>query len=250
LIPEDLNFKGRLIVVTGAASGIGASAVHALRAAGADVYAADLDAEGAAAVSAVTGAHAVTVDVCDRHSVIAMFASLPRPPDGLLTCAGGASRRSALDVGEAEFLNSFNLNAAGFWRCAQEAARSAIDAGTRGLSILHVASSLHHGPAPGLSHFAAAKAASITLVRCLAQEWAIHGIRVNALVPGPVDTPATRRVWDQHPDILKAMESRLPVGRVGRTTDLLAPICWLLHSSAEWVTGSTIGLDGGWSVAP
>lgn len=246
---QDLDFHGRMIVVTGAASGIGARAVHALCAAGAEVFAADIDAAGVAAVASAAGASAATVDVCDRQSVMSLFASLPGPPDGLLTCAGGAGRHAALDVDDALLFDTLNLNTAGFWRCAQEAARSVIKADHRGLSILHVASSLHHGPAPGLSHFAAAKAASVTLVRCLAQEWAVHGIRVNALVPGPVDTPATRRVWDTRPDILTAMERRLPVGRVGRTEDLLPPIRWLLHPSAEWITGSLFAIDGGWSVA-
>jgi len=244
-----LDYTDRLVVVTGGGSGIGATASLALADAGAEVIVADLDFNAATMVAARIGGTAIAVDVCDRASVISLFTSLARSPDALLTCAGGASRCPALDVDDELMFNSLHLNTGGFWRCAQEAARRSI-ADRRPLAIAHVASSLYAGPAPGLSHFAAAKGASISLVRCLAQEWAAHGIRVNAIIPGPIDTPATERVWGEHPEIRAAIEARMPTGRVGRTADLIPIINWLLHDSTEWVTGSLITVDGGWSVAP
>jgi NAD(P)-dependent dehydrogenase (short-subunit alcohol dehydrogenase family) len=244
-----LDYTGRLVVVTGGGSGIGATASASLADAGAEVIVADLDFEAATTVARCIGGTAMPVDVCDRSSVVALFASLARSPDALLTCAGGAYRCPALDVDDELLFESLQLNTGGFWRCAQEAARRSI-AERRPLAIAHVASSLYAGPAPGLSHFAAAKGASISLVRCLAQEWAAYGIRVNAIIPGPIDTPATESVWDKHPEIRAAIEARIPMGRVGRTADLIPIINWLLHDSTDWVTGSLITVDGGWSVAP
>ncbi len=238
----------RLVVVTGGGSGIGAAAAAALADGGARVVVADIDTEAAEAVARQIGGRAHRVDVRQRTSVEALFASLPRAPDALLTSAGGASRAAALDVSEDLFLETLQLNTGGFWRSAQEAARLAI-AERRTLSIVHVASSLHAGPAPGLSHFAAAKGASVSLLRCLAQEWAEYGIRVNGIVPGPVDTPATD-AWRVDRTLRRAMESSLPLGRIGRPEDLLPAILWLLSDSAEWVTGSLVTIDGGRSIAP
>ncbi len=238
----------RLVVVTGGASGIGAAAAAELAAAGAAVVVADIDAEAAKTLAGQIGATAHRVDVRRRDSVEALFASLPRAPDALLTSAGGAARAAALDVDETLFLETFQLNTGGFWRCAQTAAKRAI-AEKQPLAIVHVASSLHAGPAPGLSHFAAAKGASVSLLRCLAQEWAEHRIRVNAIVPGPVETPATRS-WDTDPGLRKAIESQLPLGRTGRVSDLTPAILWLLDEASEWVTGSLVTVDGGRSVAP
>jgi len=243
------DYSDRLIVVTGGGSGIGATAAAALAGAGAEVIVADVDLDAAMTVAERIGGTAVTVDVCDRASVVGLFTSLPRAPDALLTCAGGANRCPALDVDDVLLFESLQLNTGGFWRCAQEAARRSIAEGRR-LAIAHVASSLFAGPAPGLSHFAAAKGASISLVRCLAQEWAAYGIRVNAIIPGPIDTPATARTWDAHPEIRTAIESRMPLGRIGRTEDLIPLVHWLLHDSTDWVTGALITVDGGWSVAP
>ncbi len=115
---------------------------------------------------------------------------------------------------------------------------------------MHVASSLHRGPAPGLSHFSAAKAASVALVRCLAQELAPVGVRVNGVIPGPVDTPATARVWETMPDVPLAITERLPLGRVGKPDDVTPAILWLASDEARWVTGTLLTVDGGLDVAP
>jgi NAD(P)-dependent dehydrogenase (short-subunit alcohol dehydrogenase family) len=249
------RFAGRLAVVVGGASGIGAAAAREFALGGAQVVVADLDASRAAGwareLAAVTPgvASAATVDVRERASVEALFAGLPRAADLLVTSAGGAPRSAALDTDEATFAAALQLNAGGFWRCAQVAARAAV-AAARPLAIVHVASSLHRGPAPGLAHFAAAKAASVTLVRCLAQEWAAQAIRVNAVVPGPVETPMTTPVWDAAPGLREAIRATLPLGRLGQPPDVARAIAWLASDEASWVTGALLQVDGGLEVAP
>ncbi len=243
------RFAGRLAVVTGGASGIGAGVAHELAVGGAEVVVADLDVGRAVALAATIGARAQALDVCDRGQVEALFAGLGRPAGILVTCAGGARRSVALDTDEATFGASLQLNAGGFWRCAQVAARAAIAGGVP-LSIVHVASSLHRGPAPGLAHFAAAKAASVTLVRCLAQEWAAEGIRVNAVVPGPVETPMTTPLWDRSPGVREALRARVPLGKLGEPLDVARAVAWLASAEASWITGAVLSVDGGLEVAP
>ncbi|MCU0758455.1 MAG: SDR family oxidoreductase [Steroidobacteraceae bacterium] len=248
------RFAGRLAVVVGGASGIGAAAARELVRGGAQVVVADLDATRAASLAQELAggtpgaAHAVAVDVRERGSVEALFCGLPRPADIVVTSAGGASRSAAFDTDEATFAAALQLNAGGFWRCAQVAARAAV-AAARPLAIVHVASSLHRGPAPGLAHFAAAKAASVTLVRCLAQEWAAHAIRVNAVVPGPVETPMTTPVWDAAPGLRAAIRASLPLGRIGEPADVARAIAWLASDEAAWITGTLLPVDGGLEVA-
>ena len=243
------SFANSLAVVTGGAGGIGAEIVRRLADGGAEVWIADVDGAGAARIAGETGGRACTVDVRRREDVRALIDDLPRAPDIVITSAGGARRCKAIDVDEALFADTIALNTGGFWRTAQEAARRARASGTP-LSIVHVASSLHRGPAPELSHFAAAKAASITLVRCLAQEWAAKGIRINTVVPGPVVTHATEAVWQRQPDRRDELLNRLPLGRMGTPGDVAAAVLWLASPQAQWVTGAALTVDGGLEVSP
>ena len=243
------DFSGRLAVVTGGGSGIGAQVATLLAARGAEVIVADVNQGAARAIAKRIGATARAVDVRDRDQVADLFGSLERAPAVLVTCAGGASRQPALEVDEALFHDTFDLNAGGFWRCTQEAARRSIAAGTA-LSVVHLASSLHRGPAPELSHFSAAKAASVALVRCFAQELAGEKIRVNAVIPGPVETAATTPIWDARPGLREALAQKLPLARIGQPIDVAPAVLWLASDAAAWVTGAVLNVDGGLDVAP
>jgi NAD(P)-dependent dehydrogenase (short-subunit alcohol dehydrogenase family) len=232
-------FTGKLAVVTGGASGIGAACAARLRELGATVAVGDIQAD--------PGSDEY-LDVTDRESIFSFFAALDRAPDVLITCAGGATRAAALDIDDAVMDATISLNFGGLWRCAQEAARRAI-AENKSLSIVHVASSLYRGPAPELSHFAAAKAASVTMVRCLAQELAAHQIRVNAVIPGPIDTPATAPVWEARPGTREALRKMLPLGTIGDTDDVVPAILFLASPDASWATGTILAIDGGMDVS-
>jgi NAD(P)-dependent dehydrogenase (short-subunit alcohol dehydrogenase family) len=242
-VTVDLN--GRVTVVTGGGSGIGEGVARRLARAGADVWVADINAEGAERVASEIDGRAVHVDVRVRSDVVRLFDSLPGPPSFLVTSAGGAPRVNAIDIDEATWLDAFQLNAGGLLRCAQEAARRVFAADTTA-SFCHIASSTWTGPAPELAHFAAAKAASVTLVRCLANEWAPR-IRVNAVVPGLIDTPMTRRAGAiPAGGLAEERVARLPEHRVGTPDDIAEAVAHLL--AAPWVTGTLLTVDGGLGV--
>lgn len=237
-------------LVVGGASGIGAAIARRLRAEGVPVVVADLDLAAATRLAAELGCDARPVDVTDPASVAALYDGLDPLPSLLVHSAGGATRHPAIEIDEATWAQSFQLNAGGFFRTAQQLARRLIAAGRPG-SIVQIASALHEGPAPGLAHFAAAKAASVTLVRCFASEWAASGIRVNALTPGPIDTPMTRRAWQRRSAQEQAdYVARIPLGRLGDPDDVAQLAAFLLAEDARWITGSVFGLDGGLAVGP
>jgi NAD(P)-dependent dehydrogenase (short-subunit alcohol dehydrogenase family) len=237
-------------LVVGGASGIGAGIARRLSAEGVPLIVADLDLAAATRLASELGGDARAVDVTEPASVAALYDGLDVLPSLLVHSAGGAARHPAVDIDEATWAQSFQLNAGGFFRTAQQLARRLIAAGRPG-SILQIASALHEGPAPGLAHFAAAKAASVTLVRCFAGEWAASGIRVNALTPGPIDTPMTRRAWQRRsPQEQAEFVARIPLGRLGTPDDVASLAAFLLAEDARWITGSVFSLDGGLAVGP
>ena len=239
------DMRGGVAVVTGGASGIGEAVVRRLAARGADVWIADTDYEAASRIAGEIDGHAAKVDVRRREDVQGLFHGLPNAPRYVVTSAGGAPRIAALNIDEATWLDTFQLNAGGLLRCAQEAARRVFAAGSVA-SFCHIASSTWTGPAPELTHFAAAKGASVTMVRCLANEWA-PSIRVNAVVPGLIDTPMTRRAGAiPEGGVPEERVARLPAHRVGVPDDIADAVEYLL--STAWVTGSIVTVDGGHSV--
>ena len=240
------DFDGDVAVVTGGASGIGEAVARRLAGRGADVWIADVDIEGAERLAGEIHGHAVKVDVRRRDDVRELFEGLPQPPVHVVTSAGGAPRMAALDIDEDTWVDTFQLNAGGFLRCAQEAAKRVFADATGTASFCHIASSTWHGPAPELAHFAAAKGASVTMVRCFANEWAPR-IRVNGVVPGLIDTPMTRRAGAIPEGGMPASRvSRLPAHRVGVPDDIADAVAYLLLT--PWVTGSIVTVDGGHSV--
>jgi glucose 1-dehydrogenase len=116
-----------------------------------------------------------------------------------------------------------------------------------GGSIMMTSSVSAHSAQPELVHYQAAKAGVAMLVRGMALELAPHGIRVNAIAPGLVETNLTTRIF-RTPDALAARVGRIPLGRAGRPDDMVGAALFLASDESAWTTGTTITVDGGFSV--
>jgi 3-oxoacyl-[acyl-carrier protein] reductase len=238
-------------LVTGAQQGIGAAAAIALARAGADVAINFLDDEDAAAgvADAVrqAGRRAVPIqgDVASAASATSLVAAAADALGGLdilVNNAGILPPSDPLDVTEEEWDRVLAVNLKGSFFCAQRAARIMIAAGAGG-AIVNLSSIVVMGPARG-PHYVASKGGIVTLTRSLASAWAPHGIRVNAVAPGLIDTaqPRSYLSQDQFDRVAREM---IPLGRVGETSDVASAIVFLAGSGAGYITGQILHVNGG-----
>ena len=238
---------GRTVLVTGASSGLGEHFARLLSANGYHVVlaarrVAKVDALANALCAGGGSAEAVEMDVTDEASVSAAFSAMTRMPDAVVNNAGIAGTGSALDMTAEEFSSVVDTNLKGAFLVAQAAARSMVDRGTGG-SIVNIASILGLRVAGGVPAYTASKAALVQLTKAQALEWARHGIRVNALCPGYIETPLNRDFFAS--DAGKALIRRIPQRRLGQLSDLDAPLLMLLSDAAAYVTGCALPVDGG-----
>jgi NAD(P)-dependent dehydrogenase (short-subunit alcohol dehydrogenase family) len=236
----ELSVKGKRALVTGASGGLGLHFAQVLAAAGAEVTLAArrldrVEAEAAALRAEGHAAEAAPLDVTAPDSVAALFAG--RAFDIVVNNAGIAGEGAALDMALAAFQRVIDTNLTGVFAVAQAAARGMKDAG--GGSIVNIASIL------GLrvAAYAASKAAVVQLTKALALEWARHGVRVNALCPGYIATPINADFFATEAG--KGLIRRIPQRRLGRLSDLDAPLLLLASDRSAYMTGAVIAVDGG-----
>ncbi len=133
----------------------------------------------------------------------------------------------------------------GTFYCSRELARRVIERGGDNAQIVNIVASYAWTGGPGTAHSAAAKAGVVNLTRTLAVEWAQHGIRVNAISPGPVDTAETReRLWPTE-EMRERIVARLPLARFGTETDVANACTYLVSDYSGYVTGDVLTVDGG-----
>jgi NAD(P)-dependent dehydrogenase (short-subunit alcohol dehydrogenase family) len=250
-MPDRFDLHGRTALVTGASAGFGRHFAKTLANAGAAVVVAarrrDLLEQLVGEILA-TGGHATAVDmdVTDGASIAAAFASAPGPIDVVVNNAGISIVQPPLDLDEAGWDAVMNTNLRGAWLVAQAAARALVAAKRPG-RIVNIASIVGLRPIGHLAPYAAAKAGLIHLTRTLAMEWARHGIQVNAIAPGYVETDLNREFWDSPAG--KRLVERIPQRRLGRLTDLDGPLLLLASDAGAFMTGSVLVVDGGHTVA-
>lgn len=248
---EALNrfrLDGRIVLVTGASSGLGTHFAHLLARVGARVAVAARRADKLQALVdsiATTGgeARAISLDVTDSVSVRNCFDELSSwgAPDVVVNNAGITVTRPLLEQTEEDFDSVIETNLKGCWLVATEAARRMVAAG-RGGSIVNIASILGERVAGGVAPYAISKAGVVQTTKAMALELARYRIRVNALLPGYVVTDLNRDFLTSEAG--DKLRSRIPSRRFGELTDLDGPLLLLASDAGAAMSGSTVAVDG------
>jgi len=242
----------RVAFVTGASYGIGAACALALARDGFDVAISELEpkhlADTVAKITA-TGVRAVPVELDLRSlasieramkEVLAAFGRL----DVLVNSAGVTLGKPALDMTGEEWDAVLDVNLKGTFFMSQQMGRHLVSTRRPG-SIISVAST--HGVLgfPTRSAYGISKGAIVQMTRMLAIEWAEHGIRVNAIAPGTVETPTRKAFFDANPGRREVMTERVPLRRFGTPEEMAGAVAYLASPQAAYITGQTLLLDGG-----
>ncbi|MEJ8815269.1 SDR family NAD(P)-dependent oxidoreductase [Variovorax ureilyticus] len=244
---------GQRAVLTGGASGIGQATVLALAAAGAEVAVLDIDTAGAEATCEEVrglGGRAFTVQasVTDPGSVEKAFEDLDRIwgcVDLLINNAGVSGNRAALEIDDAEWRRCMAVNLDGVFYCSRAAGKRMVERGQG--AIVNLGSIYSLVAAPQRLTYCASKAAVAMLTKTLAIEWASHGVRVNCVAPGYVNTPLLQSLDSEGRVDLAAIQRRTPQQRLGTPQDMAQAVVYLCEPRSAHITGQVLAVDGGWS---
>jgi NAD(P)-dependent dehydrogenase (short-subunit alcohol dehydrogenase family) len=244
--------RGKAVLVTGGGSGIGRAASVLFAREGAAVLVADINLAAAQATAATMEAEggralACAVDVADAASVDQMVATAVQAfgkLDGAFNNAGISGHlpefKRMADFPTEGYLRMVDVNQTGVWNCMRAELRVMLEQG--GGSIVNTASVAGARAFPGSAAYSATKHAVIGLTRTAAVEYARRKIRINAVLPGGIDTPMNEDMqgWQ---DIAVRTQ---PMRRVGRPEEIAEAACWLLSDRSSFVTAQPIFVDGGW----
>lgn len=237
------DLSGRTALVTGAGQGVGAGIARVLAAAGADVVVNDRVAERADAVAAEIGCRALAFDVTDRAATASAVASAGRV-DVLVNNAGippSMRPQQFRDLAPEEWAPYVDVNLYGVLHCVKATIDGMCDRGW-GRVITISSGAGTHGLGIGVALYAAGKGGGISFMRHLALECARHGVTANTLALGLMERPGGT---EGDRSVTRGIAERIPVGRLGTGEDVGFACAFLASDEASWITGQTIGLNGG-----
>lgn len=245
------DLTGRTAVVTGARRGIGLAMAEALARAGADIVgvSARLEARGSEVERRVRAAGrrftALRADLADRAAVRQLADDLTAagPPDILVNNGGTIARAPAAEHPDESWDHVIEVNLTSQFVLSREIGRKMVARGYG--KIIFTASLLSFQGGVNVPGYAASKSGLAGLTRALANEWAPHGVNVNAIAPGYIATDNTRALRDD-PDRNQAILTRIPAGRWGRADDIGGATVFLASSASDYVNGIVLPVDGGW----
>jgi glucose 1-dehydrogenase len=250
--------SGRRAIVTGASSGIGRATAERLGREGASVCVnyysererADAEAVVAAVEQAGGRALAFAADVGDEGQVVALVARASEELGGLdllVNNAGIEKQVPLLELSLDDWNAVLRTNLTGAFLCLREAGKAMAQNG-RGV-VVNMSSVHEFIPWPGFAHYCASKGGMKLLMETAARELAAKGVRVVNVAPGAIVTPINEFVLDD-PEAKHAVESEIPLGRMGKPEEIAAAVAWLASDEAGYVTGTTVVVDGGMSLYP
>jgi 2-dehydro-3-deoxy-L-rhamnonate dehydrogenase (NAD+) len=238
---NDQRFSGRVALVTGAASGIGAAVARRLLAEGARVASFDLHVEAPEEVLAIAGDVSRSADV--DAAVARVEGELGRID--VLVCSAGVPGDSlrTVDVVDEEWRRVMGINADGVFYCNRAVLPGMVERGYG--RIVNVASIAGKEGNPMAGAYSASKAAVIGMTKAIGKDVARTGVLVNCVAPAVIETPILDGITQEHIDY---MVERIPMGRMGEPEEVAALVCWLASEECSFSTGATYDISGGRAV--
>ncbi|MEV7391183.1 MULTISPECIES: SDR family oxidoreductase [unclassified Streptomyces] len=240
------DISGRTALVTGSSRGIGHALARGLAEAGCTVVLNGRDPDRLAeAAAGIPGSHVAAFDVTDGPSVAAGIAEVEErvgPLDILVNNAGMQLRAPLLEFTDSDWHRILNTNLTSAFLVGREAARHMTARGHG--KIVNICSLQSEVVRPGIAPYAATKGALKMLTKGMCADWGPHGVQVNGLGPGYIETELTRPLVDDE-EFSAWVRRRTPAGRWGRTEDLVGGVLFLASPAADFISGQVLYVDGG-----